>query len=74
LQASGSRRKARRLLEFGEQVVVRQEEAVDGAVEDDDLQVLVLLHEGNHLVQLRDGLGSEDVEGRMVEGHPQVGR
>ena len=59
---------------LGDQVVVGQEESVDGAVEDHDLDVVVLLQRRDDLVELRDGLRAEDVERRMVERHPPVRR
>ena len=45
---------------------MRQKEAIDGAVEDDDLYVLVCFERLDDLIQLRNALRPEDVEGRMV--------
>ena len=73
LQAGRARRQARRVLGLGEEVVVRQEEAVDGAVEDDDLDVLVGLERRDDLVELRNRFRAEDVQGRMIERHAPIG-
>ena len=50
------------------------EEAVDGAIEHDDLDPIVGLERGDDLIQLRNALRAEDVEGWMVEGDAPVER
>jgi hypothetical protein len=52
---------------------VGQEEAFHGAVKDHDLDVRIHLQGGHDFVQLRNGLGAEDVQWRVVEGDPPVG-
>jgi len=52
---------------------VRQEETVDGAVEDDDLYVFVRFECRDDLVQLRHGLRAKDIQGRVVKRNAPVG-
>jgi hypothetical protein len=51
---------------------VRQKKAIDRAVEDNDLYVTVGFQRRDDLVQLRDRLGPEDVQGRVVKRHPPI--
>jgi hypothetical protein len=46
---------------------MRQEEAFDGAVEDDDLYVFVGFECGDDLIQFRNRLGAKDIQRRVVE-------
>ena len=52
---------------------MRQEESLDGAVEDHDLDLRIGLERGDHRVQLRQRIGPEDVHGWKVEGDPPQG-
>ena len=74
LQAGRPGGSERRSSELGEEVVVGEEEAFDRAVEDHDLHVGIGLERRDDRLQLRDRLGPEDVQGRMVERHPPIGR
>jgi hypothetical protein len=56
-----------------EKVIVRQEETLDGAVEDDDLYIIVGFECRDDLVQLRNGLGANDIQGRVVKRNAPVG-
>src|SRR5262249_55278606 len=62
------------LLERSQEIVMREEEALDRAVEHNDLQLLIGLDRRDDLAQLRHGLGTEDVARRVFEGHPPVRR
>ena len=54
---------------------MRQEEAFDGAVEDDHFYVFVGFECGDDLIQLRNGLRAKDIERRMINRYsPIVGR
>jgi hypothetical protein len=53
---------------------VRNEEALDGAVEHDDLDPIVALERGDDLIQLRNAFRAEDVEGWVVEGNTPIER
>jgi hypothetical protein len=46
--------------------------AIDGAVENDNLYIVVGFQRRDDLVQLRDGLGPKDIQGRMVERHSPI--
>jgi len=52
---------------------MREEEAMDGAVEDDNLHAFVGFERRNDLIQLRDALRPEYVERRMVERDLPIG-
>jgi hypothetical protein len=49
LQAGGARGKSRGFLGLREEVIVRQEEPIDGAVQDDNLDLLVGLQRRDDL-------------------------
>jgi hypothetical protein len=51
---------------------VCQEEAIDGTVKRDNLNLFVSLERGDALVELRDRWRAEDVERRVIEGHAPV--
>ena len=51
---------------------MRHKEALDGAVEYDNLYVLISFECRDDLVQLRNGLGPKDIQGRMVKRHSPV--
>src|SRR5262249_10817900 len=72
LEACRSRRQTCRFPERREAIIVRQEEALDGAVEHNNLQLLIGLEPSDDLIQLRNGLWAEDVERRMIECHSPV--
>jgi hypothetical protein len=74
LQPGGACGKFRRLLERRDEVVVGEKEAVHGAAEHHDLDVLVALQRGDHFVELRDGLRPKDIQRRVVERHSPVQR
>jgi hypothetical protein len=46
---------------------VRQKEALDGAVEHDDLDLLVGLQRGDDLIKLRNRLRAEDIDRRDIK-------
>jgi hypothetical protein len=52
---------------------VRQEETLDGAVEDNDLYIIVGFECRDDLVQLWNGLGAKDIQGRVVKRNAPVG-
>ena len=56
------RRRGLWILQRREEIVVRQEEAFDGAIEDDDLHMLIGFERHDDLVKLWDRLGSENIE------------
>src|SRR5882672_8393260 len=74
LQARGSGRQARRVLEWREEIVVREEEAFDGAIEDNDLHMLVGFEARDDLIELRDRFGSENIERWMIERNSPISR
>ena len=49
-----------------------EEERRVRAVEDDDVEVAVPFDEPDELGELRHGRGGDRVDGRVVEGHPEV--
>jgi hypothetical protein len=51
---------------------MRKEEALDGAIEHNDLHMLIRFDCGDDLVELRDLLWSEDVQRRDIECHAPV--
>jgi len=51
---------------------MREEEAFDCAIEDDDLDMLIGLDRGDDLVELRDRFGSENVERRMIKRNSPI--
>ena len=53
---------------------MRDEEALDGAVEYDDLDPIIGLERGDDLIQLRNALRAEDVEGWVVESNTPIER
>src|SRR5262249_883466 len=67
LKPSGSRWEPGGVLDIREEVVVGQKVSLHRAVEDHDLDVLVRFERRNDFVQLRNGVRTEDVEGRMIE-------
>src|SRR6266446_5015231 len=74
LQAGGSGRQARRGLERRKEIVVREEEAFDGAIEDNDLYMLVGFEGRDDLIELRDRFGSENIERWMIERNSPISR
>jgi len=72
LQARGAWGKSRGILGLREEVVVRQEESIDGAVHDDNLDLLVSLERRDDLVELRYRFRAEDVERRVIKRHTPV--
>src|SRR6266851_7447111 len=74
LQARGSGRQARRVLERREEVVVREEEAFNGAIEDNDLHMLVGFEGRDDLIELRNRFGSENIERWMIERNSPISR
>jgi len=54
------------------QVVVGQVEIGVGAVEDDDVEILVPLDQAHKFYEFRDGRRDDRVDRRMVESHPAV--
>src|SRR6266404_298777 len=72
LQARGSGRQACRVLERREEVIVREEEAFDGAIEDNDLHMLIGFERHDDLVELRDRFGSENIERWMIERNSPI--
>jgi hypothetical protein len=52
---------------------VGQEEAINGTVEDDNLDMLIRFERGDDLVQRRNHLRPEDIQGRVIDGRPPVG-
>ena len=55
-----------------EKIIVRQEKTVDGAVDDDNLYIAVGFQRRDDRVQLRDGLGSKDIQRRMVKRYSPI--
>jgi hypothetical protein len=51
---------------------VCEKEAIDGAIEHNDLHVLIRLDRCDDLVKLRDLLWSEDVQRRDIKRHTPV--
>jgi len=51
---------------------VREEEAFDGAIEDNDLHMLIGFERHDDLVELRDRFGSENIERRMIERNSPI--
>src|SRR5258707_11753529 len=72
LQAGGSGRQACRVLERREEVIVREEETFDGAIEDNDLHMLIGFERHDDLVELRDRFGSENIERWMIERNSPI--
>src|SRR6266849_9945255 len=72
LQARGSGRQAYRVLERREEVIVREEEAFDGAIEDNDLHMVIGFERHDDLVELRDRFGSENIERWMIERNSPI--
>ncbi len=52
---------------------MREEKAIDGAVGNDSLHALVGFERHGDVIQLRNVLRPEYVEGRMVERDPPIG-
>jgi hypothetical protein len=61
------------VFEICEQVIVRQKEALDGTVENNNLYMLISFECGDNLIQLRNGLRSEDIQGRVIKRNSPVG-
>ena len=72
LQSRWSGRQACGFLQRREEIVVRQEEAFDGAIEDDDLHVLIGFERHDDLVKLWDRLGSENIERWVIERNSPI--
>ena len=53
---------------------MREEKAIDGAVENDSLHALVSFERRDDFIQFRNALRPEDVEGRMIERDPPHSR
>jgi hypothetical protein len=53
---------------------VREEEAFDGAIEDNDLHMLIGFERHDDLVELRDRFGSENIERWMIERNSPIRR
>jgi hypothetical protein len=51
---------------------MRQEETIDGAIEDNDFYVIIRFQCRDDLVQLRYGFGTKDIQGRVVKGNTPV--
>jgi hypothetical protein len=51
-----------------------EEEALDGAIEDNDPHMLVGLERDDDLVELRDRFGSENIERWMIECNSPIRR
>ncbi len=51
-----------------------KEESVDGAVEHHHLHARIEFDQFDDLFQLRNGLVTEDIQGRMVERHAPISR
>jgi hypothetical protein len=65
---------ADRVFELREEVIVRNEEALDGTIEYDNIDPIVGLERRDDLIQLWDALRTKDVERRVVEGDAPVTR
>ncbi|MGY4378357.1 hypothetical protein ACVWZ3_005996 [Bradyrhizobium sp. i1.3.6] len=74
LQAGRPGWNAKRVLKRRQEVVMRDEEAFDGAVEYDHLHVRIGLNRGDDVVEQRKVLWTEDVHRRHVEGDTPVCR
>lgn len=61
-------------LELCKKIVVRDEEPFDGAVKHDDFDPIVGLECRDYVIQLRNALRAEDVEGWVVEGNTPIER
>ena len=51
---------------------MRDEEAIDGTVEDDDFDTIVSLQRRDNVIQFRNAFRTEDVDGWVVEGNPPM--
>src|SRR5262249_54056029 len=74
LQARGAGWDTGRVLKLREEIVVRDEEALDRAVEHHDLDLIVGFDLRDNLIQWRNAFRAEDVEGRVVEDNSPIGR
>src|SRR5262245_38161193 len=70
----GSRSQTRGIFRLCKEVVMGQEHTFDGAVKDHHFDLLVSLDCRDDLVQLRNGLGTEDIERWVVERDSPVRR
>src|SRR5262249_45301076 len=69
-----ARRQAGGVLDLCEEIVVRDEEAVDGAVEHDDLDPVVGLERRDDVIQLRNAFWTENIQGRVIQGNAPIER
>src|SRR5690242_13941763 len=75
MQARGSRREVRQIVEFCKKIQMNQKEPFNGAVKDNQLNSLVSFDCRDDLVHLRKHLRTEDVERRVIErDSPILGR
>ena len=75
LQAGWTRREPGRVFELGNEIVVREKKPFHGTVKNDDFDLFVGFKRGNHLVQLRNGVRTKNVQWRMIKGDaPMVRR
>src|ERR1700704_2918525 len=72
LQASWSRWEPGRVLEFGNEIVVREEKPFHGAVKNDNFDLFVGFKRCNDLVQLRNGVRTKNVQWRMIQGDAPI--
>src|SRR5882724_11843422 len=74
LQASWSRWEPGRVLELGNEIVVRQEKPFHGAVKNDNFDLLVGFKRCNDLVQLWNGVRTKNIQWRMIKGDAPIVR
>src|SRR5258705_1433145 len=74
LQARWPRWEPGRVLEFGNEIVVREEKPFHGAVKNDNFDLLVGFKRLNDLVQLWNGVRAKNVQWRMMKGDAPIVR
>src|SRR5712672_417713 len=74
LQASWSRWEPGRVLEFGNEIVVREEKPFHGAVKNDNFDLFVGFKRCDDLVQLWNGVRAKNVQWRMINGDAPIVR
>src|SRR5262249_41890067 len=67
LQPSWAGRQSCGVRELCKEVIVRQKEPLDGAIENDHLYLLVGFESSDNLIQLRDRLWAEDIQWRDIK-------
>src|SRR5258705_3376978 len=72
LQASWSWWEPGRVLEFGNEIVVREEKPFHGAVKNDNFDLFVGFKRCNNLVQLWNGVRTKNVQWRMINGDAPI--